>query len=320
MGDKFLPVLQAIGVLTVVGLLGKLAYLLWERIMRKPKKPESYGKWAVITGSTSGIGVDYTEHLAKKGMDILVISRSESKLKEQTDSLKALYKDQNIKYIVHDFTATGAVRDAFYEKFRKECEVMHNSGGIGILINNVGIANQYPQLDAELTDKEAADMITCNIDSTLFMSRTVLPFMSKRDKGAILNLSSGSGNIPGAYIAIYSATKAFITQYSRSLHLEYRKTGIDVLVVTPFYFVSNKYRKEKGSLLAPMPDVILKGSLAQLGKKGVWQAHAYWFHCIIGKWQEINPLAPENGAKRMEAHRESFRRKKEKKEKEAKKA
>jgi len=304
-------IFQAIGVCTVVALVGKLIYLIWERALKRAKKPESYGKWAIITGSTSGIGVEYTEYLAKKGMDILVISRSESKLKEQTDALKVLYKDQNIKYIAHDFTATGDVRDSFYKKVKEECEVMHNAGGIGILINNVGIANQYPQRDDELTDKEAADMITCNVDSTLFMSRTVLPFMSKRDKGAILNLSSGSGNIPGAYIAIYSATKAFITQYSRSLNLEYRKTGIDILVVTPFYFVSNKYRKDKGSLMAPMPDVILKGSFAQLGKSGLWQAHGYWFHCIIGKWQEINPFAPANGAKRMEAHRESFRRKKE---------
>lgn len=302
---------RVIGVCTVAALLGKLVYLLWERVIRKPKKPESYGKWAIITGSTSGIGVDYTEYLAKKGMNVLVISRSESKLKEQTDGLKALYKDQKIKYIVHDFTVTGPVRDAFYKQLKDECEVMHNDGGIGILVNNVGIANQYPQRDDELTDKEAADMVTCNVDSTLFMSRTVLPFMSKRNKGAVLNLSSGSGNIPGAYIAIYSATKAFITQYSRSLNLEYRKSGIDILVVTPFYFVSNKYRKDSGTLLAPMPDVILKGSFAQLGKSGVWQAHSYWFHAVIGRWQELNPFAPLNGARRMEAHRENFRKKKE---------
>ena len=106
--------------------------------------------------------------------------------------------------------------------------------------------------------------------------------------------------------------RAFITQYSRSLHLEFLKTGVDILVVTPFYFVSNKYRAEKGSLLAPMPDVILNGSFAQLGKKGLWQAHGYWFHCIIGKWQELNPVAPYNALMRMEAHREKFRRKKEK--------
>ena len=100
--------------------------------------------------------------------------------------------------------------------------------------------------------------------------------------------------------------------------MEYWRSGVDILVVTPFYFVSNKYRKEKGSLMAPMPIAILKGGFAQLGKRGLWQCHGYWFHCIIGKWQEINPWAPINAMRRMESHRENYRRKKEKEAKKSK--
>lgn len=103
--------------------------------------------------------------------------------------------------------------------------------------------------------------------------------------------------------------RAFITQYSRSLHFEYLNTGIDILVVTPFYFVSNKYRKNVGTLFAPLPDVILRGAFSQLGKKGVYQVHAYWYHCIIGRLQEINPFAPYNAVKRMEEHREKYKKK-----------
>lgn len=302
-------VFYAIGVVTVIGLLAKLIYLLYERIIWKPKKPESYGKWAIVTGSTSGIGTDFANDLVGRGMNVLIISRSEEKLKDQQAELQALGASSTIEYMVHDFTDRGTKRDQFFKDFKVKCEKMHGSGGIGLLVNNVGIANQYPQRDDELTDEFSAGMVTCNVDSTLFMTRAVLPFMNKRDKGAVLNLSSGSGNIPNPYIALYSATKAFITQYSRSLHFEYYKTGIDVLVATPFYFVSNKYRKTKGTLMGPMPDVILRGCYAQLGKKGVWQVHAHWFHCIIGKWQELNALAPYNAMKRMEDHREKYRRK-----------
>ena len=115
---------------------------------------------------------------------------------------------------------------------------------------------------------------------------------------------------------MHTIYRAFIVQYSRSLHMEYMNTGIDILVITPFYFVSNKYRKDKGTLFAPMPIELVKGGFQQLGKVGLWQAHGYWVHGIVGKFQEINPLAPYNGLKRVEAHRASYKKKKEKKERE----
>ena len=139
-------------------------------------------------------------------MDILLISRSEDKLKEQADLLIKEYKI-NVRYIPYDYSDMGPKRQVFYDQLKKECEFMDKADGIGLLINNIGVSNQYPQLDSELTDKEIADMINCNIDSTVFMSRTVLPFMSRRNKGAVLNISSGSGNIPNPYITMYSATK-----------------------------------------------------------------------------------------------------------------
>lgn len=139
-------------------------------------------------------------------MNVLIISRSESKLKEQMEELKNDHKT-NIRYMAFDFTERGTKRDDFYVALKKECEDMDKDGGIGLLINNVGIANQYPQREDELEDKETADMLTCNIDSVVFMTRTMLPFMMNRKKGAILNLSSGSGNLPSPYIATYSATK-----------------------------------------------------------------------------------------------------------------
>lgn len=55
------------------------------------------------------------------------------------------------------------------------------------------------------------------------------------------------------------------------MHLEYLRTGIDILVVMPLYVVSNKYRKESGTLYAPMPIALVKGTFAQLGKKYFWQ-------------------------------------------------
>lgn len=201
-----MSILEIIGGLSIILFVGKLLYILYERLVVKPKDPTSYGKWVIITGSTSGIGKEYAEYLGKRKMNILLISRSKDKLIEQQQELKEAFNVE-VKYIAYDFTVMGEARDEFYKQLNIECEYMHENGGIGLLINNVGIANQYPQRDDELTDIEESNMINCNIDSTVFMSRTVLKYMSKVNKGAILNLSSGSGNIPSPYIAMYSSTK-----------------------------------------------------------------------------------------------------------------
>ena len=139
-------------------------------------------------------------------MSIFLISRSEEKLKEQKIQLEIEYKVE-VRYLAYDYTDMTEKRTQFYDDFNKECLYMNENGGVGVLINNVGIANQYPQRLMELSDKECSDMINCNIDSTIFMTRVVLKYMEQKNLGAIINVSSGSGNIPSPYISVYSATK-----------------------------------------------------------------------------------------------------------------
>jgi 17beta-estradiol 17-dehydrogenase / very-long-chain 3-oxoacyl-CoA reductase len=183
-------VLYAVGALTLAILAWRACLCIYRRVIKPPRTPKSYGKWAIVTGSTAGIGREYADYLVKMGMSVMIISRSEGKLKEQVAELKADYSGANVKYIAYDYTDMGPKREAFYRTLDEECAVMDKDGGIALLINNVGIANQYPQLLQELTDKECSDMINCNIDSTIFMSRAVLKYMVPKDKGAIVNVSS----------------------------------------------------------------------------------------------------------------------------------
>ncbi len=158
-------------------------------------------------GSTAGIGREYAHHLVNIGLNVLIISRSEDKLIEQKQELEELQTKQEIRYVAYDYTDMGPSRDVFYKHFDEECQYMEANGGLGLLVNNVGIANQYPQTLMELTDTECRNMINCNIDSTIFMTRAVLKYMEQKNRGAILNISSASGNSPMPFISIYSATK-----------------------------------------------------------------------------------------------------------------
>lgn len=62
-----------------------------------------------------------------------------------------------------------------------------------------------------------------------------------------------------------------MTQFSRSMHVECWDTGVDFLVVTPFYVVSNLYKRKSGTIVAPLPIKLVEGTFQQLGKKYLWQ-------------------------------------------------
>jgi len=303
----FDAVLRGVGGLTLLIIIYRAILGIYRRLIARPKSPTSYGKWAIVTGSTSGIGKEYADYLAKKGMSLLIISRSAHKLEDQSKELAA--HGVEVRYLSYDFTDVSATRETFYAALDKLLNELDKDGGVGLLINNVGTANQYPQSLVELTEEDCNGMINCNIHSTVFMTRAVIKYMSGKNKGAIISVSSGSGLVPSPYISVYSATKAFVTQFTRSLHMEYHRSGIDVLVVMPLYVVSNLFRKDTGSLFWPMPIKLVEGTFAQLGKRFVWQGHGYWMHGVLSLATQYNPLGAMNTLKRMENHRAKYQKK-----------
>lgn len=293
----------------------RISLSVYRRRILPAKHVKSYGKWAIVTGTTSGIGKAFSEYLAKRGMSLLIISRSEGKLKEQVEELKKIDANANVRYMCYDFTDLGPVRKQFYSDLDTVCKELHTDGGIGLLINNVGIANEIPKNLEEFSDIEVDDLINCNIFSTVSMTRTVMKYMKETKSGAIVSISSGSGNHPGPFLALYSATKAFITQFSRSMQVECWGSGVDFLVVTPFYVVSNLYKRKTGTLLAPLPGVLVKGTMAQLGKQYVWQGHGYWFHGIVGNFSHYYWNTTARYRKMMVDNRKRYDEKKSAKEK-----
>jgi hypothetical protein len=94
--------------------------------------------------------------------------------------------------------------------------------------------------------------------------------------------------------------RAFITQFSRSMHVENLYNGIDFLVVMPLYVVSNLFNKDKGTFFWPMPIKLVEGTFAQLGKKMVYQGHGYWVHGFLSLLAQYNPLSLTNNLGRMD--------------------
>lgn len=112
------------------------------------------------------------------------------------------------------------------------------------------------------------------------MTQLVLPGMVERSKGAILNISSGSGMFPVPLLTIYSATKTFVDFFSQCLHEEYRSKGIFVQSVLP-YFVATKLAKiRKPTLDKPTPETFVKSAIKTVGLQS--RTNGYLIHVLMG--------------------------------------
>ncbi|XP_016309080.1 LOW QUALITY PROTEIN: very-long-chain 3-oxoacyl-CoA reductase-like [Sinocyclocheilus anshuiensis] len=201
---------------------------IWQTNLR------TYGQWAVLYGATSGIGRAYAEELAKRGLDIVLISRSEDKLRRVAKEIESRYKRQT--YVIQtDFTEGHSI----YSAITQQLEGLQ----IGILVNNVGMNYSIGVLanflDVPDPDQRITQVINCNTLSVTQMSRLVLPGMLQRGKGLIINISSEAASQPQPMLSVYSATKIFVTYFSRCVHAEYRSKGITVQCVAPFMVSTN---------------------------------------------------------------------------------
>ncbi|KAG7481212.1 hypothetical protein MATL_G00064170 [Megalops atlanticus] len=209
----------------LVGLLKMLFPKTWYPL---PKSFfTSLGEWAVITGGSDGIGKVYALELAKRGLDVVIISRSVEKLeraaKEIGDST-----GRKVKVMTADFT-----EDDIYERIERNLQDLN----VAVLVNNVGVLPcRIPCkfLDTKDLEQKITKLINCNVKGLVKMCKIVLPGMQKRGKGLILNISSGVAYIPCPLYTMYGATKTFVERFSRGLQAEYRSKGIIIQTVTPF--------------------------------------------------------------------------------------
>ncbi|MEQ2302526.1 hypothetical protein AMECASPLE_007630 [Ameca splendens] len=193
----------------------------------------AYGQWAVVTGATSGIGRAYATELARRGLDVVLLGRSDNKLRMVAREIKNEY-GRRTHTIQVDFTEGGSI----YSSIAKELQGLQ----IGILVNNVGMTctDHFAYfLETPDAEQKITQIINCNTLSVTQMTRLVLPGMVDRGTGLIINISSEMGVRPHPLLALYSATKIFVTYFSRCLHAEYKSMGITVQCVAPLMVSTN---------------------------------------------------------------------------------
>lgn len=274
LGEDKALVLAGVGGLVIAVTLLNIVASAYKSFLRPGKKLTKFGKWAIVTGATDGIGKAYAMALAKKGMSIILISRTEAKLKAVKEEIESKgYSGVEVKYVVCDYSK-------FDDKAKKNVKDAIAGLEIGVLINNVGVSYRYPMFFHELSDDEVASLVEMNVNSTVWMTRYVLGGMVERKKGAIVNISSGSAMYTLPLLAEYSAAKSFIEKFTLALNAEYGPKGISVQCQIPFY-VSTKLAKMRKSLSVPTPDQFAKKAINWVGQPEP-VVSPYWVHGCMG--------------------------------------
>ncbi|XP_032140445.1 inactive hydroxysteroid dehydrogenase-like protein 1 [Sapajus apella] len=234
---------------------------------------KQYGRWAVVSGATDGIGKAYAEELASRGLSIILISRNEEKLQVVAKDIADTYKVET-DIIVADFSSGREIYLPIREALKDK--------DIGILVNNVGVFYPYPQYFTQLSEDTLWDIINVNIAAASLMVHVVLPGMVERKKGAIVTISSGSCCKPTPQLAAFSASKAYLDHFSRALQYEYASKGIFVQSLIPFCVATNTTVPSsflhRCSWLVPSPKVYAHHAVSTLGISK--RTTGYWSHSI----------------------------------------
>ncbi|XP_066995424.2 inactive hydroxysteroid dehydrogenase-like protein 1 isoform X1 [Anabrus simplex] len=250
------------------GLKTHLISKLWTNADLK----NSFGEWAVVTGCTDGIGKAYALELAHQGLNLVLISRSMEKLTLLSEMIESQYKVQTLVIAV-DFSHGPAVYSSISEHLNKL--------DIGILVNNVGVLSPRPLFVAEMSEHSLWEHINVNIATVTLMTHIVLPKMLKKNKGAIINMSSIAGLAPVPLLAVYGATKAYVDSFSEALHHELKGTGIVVQTLLPSYVNTKMVSYSPilmSSIFVPSPSVFARHALPTLGSSS--RTTGYWLHGV----------------------------------------
>ena len=190
-------------------------------------------------------------------MNVVLISRTESKLQEVKKEIMDKYSGVEVSYVVCDYSKFDKPAQDNVAKAITDLE-------IGVLVNNVGVSYRYPQFFDELTDEEVQNLMTMNIDSVVWMTRMVLPGMLARRKGTIVNVSSASAMYTLPLLAEYSGAKSFVERFSRALNAEYKSKGVTCQCQVPFY-VATKLAKMRKSMMVPSPNQFVALAMKWIG-------------------------------------------------------
>ena len=238
---------------------------------------------ALITGASSGIGLDLARLFARDQYDLFLVARSEERLREIAAELER----------EHKITATVIAADLTRPEAPDTIIAATHDAEIDVLVNNAGIGFQgrFDQLDT----RRQLDVIQVNLVALTHLTRLVLPRMLTRHSGRILNIGSTAGFQPGPRMAVYYATKAYVLSFSEAIAEELAATGVTVTLLCPgptstgFAETADMTKSRLFTVMRPMKSTTVARKGYEAMQRGQRLVIPGWLNKITAQATRITP-------------------------------
>ncbi len=177
---------------------------------------------ALITGASSGIGLEMARIMAAEGHDLVLTARSLSSLNKVKQQITADHSDVSVSVHAIDLSVPGSAK-----KLHAACRKQD----VSVLVNNAGAGYVADFFDGDL--QRHNDIAYLNMNSLMQLCHLFGADFKQKGHGKILNVASIAAFLPGPAQPVYYATKAFVRSLSRALHYDLRGTGVSVTSLHP---------------------------------------------------------------------------------------
>jgi len=218
---------------------------------------EKYGSWAIITGASSGIGVEFAKQIAALGLNTVLVARRKARLEALAKELELQYKIKTlcVECDVAEDDFQNIILDA-----TKDLEV-------GLLVNNAGINCEGQFFRGDLNRN--VQMIQVNMKAPFVLAYEFGKKFVEQQKGGIIFTSSISAFNAHPYLSHYAATKAYILSLAESMNYEFKDKNVDVIALCPGMTKSEMTKGMKDSMLLMEAKPVVESALQELGKSAV---------------------------------------------------
>ena len=285
-------VFQILGAVAFVLAAAKIAHWLWLYVglplrFSGTRLAERYGpgSWALITGASDGLGKAFAEELARHGFNLVLVSRTQSKLNCLKDELQALGVQVRTEAV--DLSDTSPHTSERLANAVQELD-------LSMLINCVG-ATVHRRF-ADVPASKLRHLLAVNVTTTATVTHAMLPFLlrhraSTGRRSALLNVGSIVGRFYWPGTQLYGACKSFIDHLTVPLAFEYRNQ-LDVLSYQPTVMSTSMATGTEPAAITISPQQAAQAALAHLGHAVT--SHGHWRHGLFAAFLTVLPSARRN--------------------------
>ena len=195
--------------------------------------PTADRKTALITGASSGIGLELARIFAREGYNLVLVARNGDRLRQLASELEKAHGARSL-ILATDLTEPGAAAYVLDQTTRAGLQ-------LDVLVNNAGFGQYGRFADNDL--EECLRQIQLNVTTLTHLTRLYLPGMIERKTGRILNVASTAAFQPGPLMAVYFATKAYVLHFSEALANELHGSGVTVTCLCPGATVTEFHKR-----------------------------------------------------------------------------